>query len=483
MSREHPRGIRPMDVASQLRQRINDLRGQGHSDDDVQFDEHGRSSDPIPRSVKLTAGWAVRLIAIGFAIYLLLWLLDVLAVVVVPVVISLLVAALLTPLSRWLRKIGLPNVVATIVSFFAGLVFTFGLLALIVREFISNYNTIYETVREGLNRGAEWLSKGPLKINQSELQQGIDDALSKLKRDPSDVLTTSLTVISTTGGIISAVLLSMFIIFFFLSDGGAIWTWLCKLFPRNSRWKVNRAGRRSWEVLVTYMNVTLIVALIVGFATWIACLILQVPLALSAGLIAFLFAFIPTLGGLISSLVVIALALISTDMTTAIIMAVVMIFIQTVQGNFIYPILMNRQLKVHPLASLLLVVLGAVVGGIFGALIAVPLAAVINTGLLDLFRANRGLPESPEASELGPDTDDDDLLDPTLTDPTFTDPTDRTKAADETRMDPFGPEARASKTGEVLEESSVSAKEVDEVEEIVDDEPGATAHRREDGDR
>lgn len=434
MNREHSRAIRPLDVASQLRQRISELRAQAHLDVDDDFERDARS-EPIPRAVKLTAGWAWRLVAVGLAIYLLLWLLDVLAIVVVPIVVSLLIAALLTPLSRWLRKVGVPKTLATIIAFLAGMIFTFGLIALIVRELIVNYDTIYATVQQGLNQGAEWLAKGPLKINADELQQSIDEMLSKLQKDPSEVLTTSLTVISTTGSILSAVLLSMFIIFFFLSDGHAIWAWLCKLFPRGARWKVNRAGHRSWEVLVTYMNVTLIVALIVGFLTWVSCLALGVPLALSAGLIAFLFAFIPTLGGLISSIVVILLALISTNLTTALIMAAVMIGIQTIQGNFIYPVLMNRQLKVHPLASLLLVVLGAVVGGIFGALIAVPLAAVINTAMIDLFRASKGLPESPEPSELGPDDEDDDLADPTLRDPT-----DPAKSPGDSRIDKFGAE-------------------------------------------
>ena len=428
MVRESSRGMRPGEMAAHLRQRLSDLRAQDH-DDSVESFAPEKQGEPIPRAITLMAGWAWRLAAVGLGIYLLLWLLDVLAVVVVPVVISLLVAALLTPLSRTLRKIGLPNALATVVSFLAGLIFLFGLLALIVREIIVNYNTIYETVARGLEQIVHWLANGPLAIDASQLQETIDETLAKLQRDPSDILTTSLTVVSTTGSVLSAILLSMFIIFFFLSDGHAIWTWLCRLFPRNTQWKVNRAGNRSWEVLVTYMNVTLIVALVVGFATWIACLIAQVPLALSAGLIAFLFAFIPTIGALISSVIVVALALISTNLTTAIVMAIVMIVIQTVQGNLLYPVLMNRQLKVHPLASLLLVVLGAVVGGIFGALIAVPLAAVINTAVIDLFRASRGLPESDEPSELGPDIDDaDPLADPTLVDPTLVDSTNRAVA-------------------------------------------------------
>ncbi|MFV0535327.1 MAG: AI-2E family transporter [Cumulibacter sp.] len=414
MARDSSRPRRP--VAANLRQRFNDLRSAEPSDHE--FDPSHRG-EPIPRAVTLMAGWAWRLAAVGIGIYLLLWLLDVLAIVVVPVVISLLIAALLTPMARALRRVGLPNAISTVLTFLAGLIFLFGLLALIVREMIVNYNTIYDTVADGLESIVSWLADGPLQIDASQLQATIDELLANLQRDPSDVLTTSLTVVSTTGSILSAILLSMFIIFFFLSDGNRIWTWLCRLFPNNAQWKVNRAGRRSWEVLVTYMNVTLIVALAVGVATWLACLIAGVPLALSAGLIAFLFAFIPTLGALISSILVIALALISTNITTAIIMAIVMIVIQTLQGNFLYPLLMNRQLKVHPLASLLLVVLGAVVGGIFGALIAVPLAAVINTAVIDLFRASRGLPQDPDPAELGPDTQDEDGEDPAFVDPTI----------------------------------------------------------------
>ncbi|MEO6957437.1 MAG: AI-2E family transporter, partial [Antricoccus sp.] len=228
-------------------------------------------------------------------------------------------------------------------------------------------------------------------------------------------------VVSTTGSILSGTLLTLLTTYFFLADGSSLWRWIARLFPVNARWKVYRAGNRAWEVLVAYMNVTLLVAIIVGLATWIACKIAGVPLSLSAGLIAFLFAFIPTLGGLISSIVVILLTLVSTSLTTAVVIAIVMISIQTIQGNFIYPLLMNRQLKVHPLASLLLVVLGAVLGGVFGALIAVPLVAVINSGWLELLRANRGEAESDEAAELGPDPAENES-DPTLRDPTTASP-------------------------------------------------------------
>lgn len=428
-----PRGATAA-VSGSWRERIAAMRAAAHVSNDPDFDTKA-TGDPIPRPVRLAAGWAGRLVVIGLGIYLLLWLLDVLAVVVVPVVVSLLIAALLTPLTRLLRRIGLPKGLTVAVSFLIGVGAFFGLITLIVREFIVNYETIYDTVQQGLERGTEWLSQGPLNIDQSSLQQGIDDALASLQGNPGEIVGTSLSVLSTTGSVLSGILLTLLIILFFLVDGRMIWIWICKLFPRSARWKVHRAGNRSWEVLVTYMSVTLLVALIVGVATWIACVIAGVPLALTAGLVAFLFTFIPTLGALISSIAVVALTLVSTSLTTAIAMTVVMVTIQTIQGNFIYPLLMNRQLKVHPLASLLLVVLGAVVGGIFGALIAVPLAAVLNTAWLDLLRSSRGLPESPDPASLGPQSGDaDDLRDPTLDDPTREDGEN-----DTSRIGSFGP--------------------------------------------
>ena len=92
MNREQSRGTRALDVANQLRRRLVDLRTEAHTKVDDDFDS-SIHADPIPRAVKLTAGWAVRLVGIGLGVWLLLWLLSYLAIVVVPLVVSLLVAA------------------------------------------------------------------------------------------------------------------------------------------------------------------------------------------------------------------------------------------------------------------------------------------------------------------------------------------------------------------------------------------------------
>lgn len=410
-----PAGQRRLPQASALRERLAAARASAARV--AEEEESPTTGNPIPSPIRLAAGWSVRLILIAAGIYLGLLLLDQLAVVVIPTIVALLLVALLEPLIRLFRRLGLPRGLAAPLAFLVGIAAIGGLITLIVRELVTNYDTIVSTVGKGVSRTTKWLEDGPLHIQSDQIDAALTKLLNSLRSNPGDVVSGTLTVVTTATGALGGLLLVLLTTYFFLADGARVWRWIVRLFPVTTRWKVNRAGARSWEVLVSYMTVTLIVAAIVGIAVWAACLIAGVPLALSAGLVAFLFAFIPTLGGVISSIVVILLTLVSSSLTVTVVMAIVMVGIQTVQGNVIYPFLMNRQLKVHPLASLLLVVLGSILGGVFGALIAVPFAAVVNTAWIELLRASRGLPEEDKATPLGP-TDEDEEPDASFVDPT-----------------------------------------------------------------
>lgn len=405
---------RRTNAAAALRDRLARARAASRAEEDDQR----VIGAPIPTPIKLAAGWIARLLIIGVGVYFGIWLLETLAVVVIPAVVSLLLAGLLMPLVKLFRRIGLPKGLAPVLAFLTGVIVLGGLVTLIVRELVANYDTIFDTVREGLTRFTKWLEKGPLKVDSTAIDKAFSSVLSSAQSSPGGAVDGAVTVVSTAGSVLSGILLTLFTTYFFMADGRPIWRWTVHLFPRSARWKINRAGESAWIVLEAYMGVSFVVAAIVGIATGIACLIAGVPLALSAGLVAFLFAFIPTIGGIISSIVVVLLTLVSTSFTTSVVMGIVMVGIQTVQGNLIYPIMMNRRLKVHPLASLLLVVMGSILGGVFGALIAVPLAAVVNTAWAELFRAAEGLPAKVGPTELGPDDDDEldlsDFEDPTI---------------------------------------------------------------------
>ena len=108
---------------------------------------------------------------------------------------------------------------------------------------------------------------------------------------------------------------------------------------------------------------------------WILGLPLVVPLAV----LVFIGSFIPIVGATISGTVAVAVALVSEGPVQALIMLAGVVGVQQLEGHVLQPFLMGRLVRVHPLAVVVVIAIGGFVAGIFGALIAVPLTAIVNT--------------------------------------------------------------------------------------------------------
>jgi predicted PurR-regulated permease PerM len=92
----------------------------------------------------------------------------------------------------------------------------------------------------------------------------------------------------------------------------------------------------------------------------------------------FMGAFIPVVGATISGIAAVAVALVSEGPVQALIMLAGVIGVQQLEGHVLQPFLMGRLVRVHPLAVVVVIAIGGLVAGIFGALIAVPLTAIVN---------------------------------------------------------------------------------------------------------
>ncbi len=108
----------------------------------------------------------------------------------------------------------------------------------------------------------------------------------------------------------------------------------------------------------------------------------------------FLGAFIPIVGATLSGAVAVLVALVDSGPVTALIMLGVVIVVQQVEGHVLQPLIMGRAVAIHPLAVIIGIAAGVVLAGIIGALVAVPLIAVLNTGRAPAGRPDR-VPEAP----------------------------------------------------------------------------------------
>jgi predicted PurR-regulated permease PerM len=105
--------------------------------------------------------------------------------------------------------------------------------------------------------------------------------------------------------------------------------------------------------------------------------VIGLPFWLLVGMVAGVFNVIPLIGPWIGAVPGVVIALTTRDAGTALWVIVVMAAAQQIDNHFISPIVMQRAVKLHPAAVMMALLAGGTLGGFFGLLLAVPIAAVL----------------------------------------------------------------------------------------------------------
>ncbi|GLW35293.1 AI-2E family transporter [Actinoplanes regularis] len=365
------------------------------------------AADVLPDGVRTAGAWAWRFILFVVAGYLFLRIVALLQVMLIPVVVALLLAALFQPLSARMVRNGFKRSLAAGLVEVAALLLVTGGLGLIVRTFISQLDTLSTRVADGIDEVQRWLQRGPLHITDAQLSQYVEKARDSLTASQGSITTGALSTATTVGEVVTGFFLVLFTLFFFLRDGGQIWSFLCRLLPRDARVATARAGHYSWHTLVSYVRATVLVAFVDAVGIGVGLVVLRVPMALPLAALVFLGAFIPVVGATVSGAVAVLVALVANGPATALGVLAVVIAVQQLEGHVLQPLIMGRAVALHPLAVILAIATGVVVAGIIGALIAVPLLAVLNTGIRYLVAHPSGEP-TPDHEPPGTEPTDDE---------------------------------------------------------------------------
>lgn len=340
-----------------------------------------RDDADVPHGLRIAAAWSWRLIVIGVLGWALLRVIAVLHIVIVPLVIALLLSALLAPAVESLLRARFPKSLATALVLIGGLAAVVGTLTLVITEFIDGLPELTDSATRGVRQIQDWLQTGPLHLSDRQLDNYIDTGENWLRENTTSLTDAGVATATTVFEVLTGMFLVLFATFFFLRDGRRIWRFIVRLLPRGARWQVDDAGRAAWLSLVAYVRATVLVAFIdavgIGLAVWI----LGVPFPLPLAALVFLGAFIPIVGATLSGAVAVLIALVDRGWVTALILLGAVIAVQQLEGHVLQPLIMGRAVAIHPLAVIVAIAGGVVLAGIVGALVAVPLVAVLNTGI------------------------------------------------------------------------------------------------------
>jgi predicted PurR-regulated permease PerM len=325
--------------------------------------------------VRAASEWALRLLVIGVGIYVASLILREFSQLIVPLLVALLLAAMLIPITRRLDRV-MPIGAAAGLTLVGVLAVVGALLTLVGQQFSSGLSELTKEVATGLEQIRDWMRR-TFNITDSEFDSYFESFRDSVSQS-GNLGATAANVGLTATHFIAGIFITLFALFFFLYDGPRIWSWLVRLFPRRARGRVASSGEIAWNQLSAFVRATIIVALVDAIGISLGAAILKVPFAFAIGVLVFLFSFIPIVGALISGAVAVLLALVAHGPGIALIMLAVVIGVQQLESHVLQPLLLGKAVSVHPLAVILAIAAGAQIAGIVGALAAVPFAAVLN---------------------------------------------------------------------------------------------------------
>jgi len=292
---------------------------------------------------------------------------------------------------KFLRKFYAPRTWAAITSVIIVLLAIVGLISLLVysvtdqlrlanlddivrlsNELINSLNAFYYAILDKLK---EW------DIQSQEFELYVTNAVTYILKVVKNFFISSLTSITNISGYLTTILFSLLIGFYFLIDGKMIINYLKKvsyaLFSDRRNQKNNQILRDLDEVFSGYIRGQLIDAFFMMIAISISLSIVGVKFAYVIGIFAGIGNLIPYFGPIVAYISTGFVCIINGDMKKLIAAMIILVIIQTIDGNFIGPKLLSSSIQIHPLIIIVSLIFGSAIGGFLGMLLAVPIGAYI----------------------------------------------------------------------------------------------------------
>lgn len=322
----------------------------------------------------LVATRALQTLAILAFVAVLFYGMSFLSTLIIPILLALIIASALRPVLLKLQSWGMKPMGATWVTLIGAIVLVGALITAIVNAVRHQWPLLAESASEGIAQLQKMLEDLPWTITNEQIEAAKETIVGFLTS--SSFGSSALAGVSATGTFLTGLFLMFVVLFFFMKDGPKIWEFLLRPFHGENYARARRVGDKTVHTLGEYVRGTSMVAAIDAIGIGIGLAVLQVPLALPLAVIVFLLAFIPLIGATLAGALAALVALVDGGVWPALIVVAIVIVVNQLEGNYLQPKIMGKSLSLHPLVILLALTAGTIIGGVLGAVLSVPVAAV-----------------------------------------------------------------------------------------------------------
>lgn len=338
----------------------------------------------------------ISIICIGIVVWAGWSILGLFVHAVVLLLLSMAVAFLVTPLVNLLNRY-MPRILATAIVFLTvgaalgGLLYAliFSLISQI--EYFSNNLPGYiQNLPTTYNTFINWLQQ------QGVPQTSISYALNQIQVQGTQFVGTVANnivgIVLLVSDVLINILLVVFLSFYLTLDGKRIRDSLISIVPARILPHVQLFEDALNRVVGNYIRGQLTLATIIGVLAGLGCTFFKLGnYALIVGVLAFLFETIPMVGPALASIPAILISLLLPDpFPRTFYILFYFIGVQVVENNILGPRIVGHAVGLHPVASILALIIGAQLFGAFGALLATPIVAAAWVVIASLYRSIRG---------------------------------------------------------------------------------------------
>lgn len=301
--------------------------------------------------------------------------------------ISLLIAYVLYPLVKLLKRV-MPGALAILISYLAVLVGLFLILYYVFWVALTQLISLIQQAQKNLPAMLQRLQPliDTLKQVGVTPQQFIASGQQFLNEVVHFAGSLLPLAFSLFGLVISCIIITSSSIYFIL-DGTRILHWLRTKPPHKQRVRIAFFLDTLDKIMGAFLRGQILAATITTIIMGVGLYLIGVPYALLLALVVFIFEFVPQIGSYISAAIVILFAFISRNWQVGIIVAIFSGLVQGgLDGQILIPRILGGAVGLHPVVALFALLVGAVLFGLPGAILAAPIAGIAQIFLTSAWR-------------------------------------------------------------------------------------------------
>lgn len=308
-----------------------------------------------------------------------------------PVLIAGFLYYILNPVVEFLEKFKIKRTFCVALVFLLLVAAIVLILVSVIPSLVNQLSSLASSMPKFVKQVETWLdefSRYPL-LEQVDINSYVDklnisygEIIQKFIAGLSNSLGSIVgTVVSATMVIVTA----PFILFYMLKDGHRLAPTIQKMFPEKRRAQIMDLLKQMNQTLANYISGQAIECLFVGTFTFIGYLILGVNYAFLFGVIAGLTNLIPYLGPYLGLAPAVIVTVFDSPLK-AMLCCVVVLIVQQIDGNVIYPNVIGKSLAIHPLTIIIILLVAGNIAGLLGIFLGVPFYAICRTIVVFVIR-------------------------------------------------------------------------------------------------